>query len=151
MKENQIQNRLLQWEHIRTPGVFQIDDDLLIDPEDVRLAFYIWKGDPDRLVGFSARNHYKTSSGKYAVLVYFTYSTLFSQCLLFWNPIGKLVYSFNPKDEFSIVIGSALFVHRRFYELYSSQDPKMIKGIKKGTLEIEERFEVNHLVLSNWF
>ena len=66
--ENQVQNRLLQAQHIRTPGIFQVDDDMLIAPEDIQLAFHIWKGDMDRMVGFQGRRHYY--DGKSTFVIY---------------------------------------------------------------------------------
>ena len=56
MKENQIQNRLLQWPHVRTAAIFQVDDDILIEPENVVLGFHVWQGFSDRLIGYSARD-----------------------------------------------------------------------------------------------
>eukprot|EP01095_Lingulamoeba_sp_RSL-Kostka_P006559 TRINITY_DN2064_c0_g4_i1.p1 TRINITY_DN2064_c0_g4~~TRINITY_DN2064_c0_g4_i1.p1 ORF type:complete len:281 (+),score=76.67 TRINITY_DN2064_c0_g4_i1:303-1145(+) len=97
MSENQVSNRLMQAPHIRTNAIFQVDDDIIINPKDIRLAFNIWKGDQDRMVGFQARTH------------------LYSG--------GRYHYSFDVKDGFSIVVGAAHFIHKRFYEMFASDSP----------------------------
>ena len=99
--ENQVSNRMYQAPNVRTKAVFQVDDDFIVKRDSVRLGFRIWKGDPDRIVGYVVRNHLERN--------------------------GKWTYDFYIGDGFSIVIGASMFIDKRFYELYTSDHPVINK------------------------
>lgn len=92
--ENQVENRLLISRYVDTSAIFQVDDDILIHPEDIRLGFKVWRGAQDRLVGYQARIHK-------------------------WSYLSrKYFYSFDSYFQYSIVTGAAHFVNKRFLEVY---------------------------------
>lgn len=96
-----VHNRLKYPHKIFTDAVLQVDDDLIINQQDVLRAFSLWKSNPDRLVGFKGRSHFLSN--------------------------GELYYSYNYGKSYSMVIGSALFYHREFSEIYLSEHPLALR------------------------
>eukprot|EP01094_Clydonella_sp_ATCC50884_P012691 TRINITY_DN22996_c0_g1_i1.p1 TRINITY_DN22996_c0_g1~~TRINITY_DN22996_c0_g1_i1.p1 ORF type:complete len:278 (+),score=106.89 TRINITY_DN22996_c0_g1_i1:111-836(+) len=97
-ERNEVENRLLQAQHVRTPCVLQLDDDLFVPLADVRMAFRTWLGSPQQLVGFAPRIHYEVARGR-------------------WK------YDRHVDGSYSMVIGSAIFLHRSYHELYAGPSP----------------------------
>eukprot|EP00005_Dracoamoeba_jomungandri_P000446 CAMPEP_0174250482 /NCGR_PEP_ID=MMETSP0439-20130205/643_1 /TAXON_ID=0 /ORGANISM="Stereomyxa ramosa, Strain Chinc5" /LENGTH=202 /DNA_ID=CAMNT_0015330569 /DNA_START=315 /DNA_END=920 /DNA_ORIENTATION=+ len=94
-KDSQVQNRIRNTpEYIRTEAIFQVDDDIYFNTEDVRLAFRIWQGHKNSMVGFQPRNHYSKGDT--------------------W------VYSHHVTTEFTMMIGAAHFINSKMYRLYAS-------------------------------
>ncbi|CAL1374127.1 unnamed protein product [Linum trigynum] len=69
-KENSLNNRFKKDEMIKTRGVLELDDDIMMTCDDVERGFNVWRQHPDRIVGFYPRlisgNPLKYRAEKYA-------------------------------------------------------------------------------------
>lgn len=92
---NSLNNRFLPLEHVKTDAVLSLDDDTSLRPDEVMLAFRVWRENRARLVGFPARYHSLDLASR-------DYS-----------------YRSQMTCEYSMVLTGAAFYHRFYHYAYS--------------------------------
>ena len=101
-----------------TEGIFSVDDDMRVPCEDLHLAFDVWRGNRESIVGFMPRIHVVRrrggSEGVREELVYRCWWTVWVQ------------------GAYSIVLTKAAFLHHKYFALYSHHSPP-------GVLEFVDR------------
>ena len=85
--------RFLHANLVCTNAILYLDEDVTITTDEINFAFQVWKTFQDRIVGFSARTHY-------------------------WDERRKVwAYSSVLSSEYSMVLTSAAFIHRKYPKL----------------------------------
>ncbi|KAL4205303.1 hypothetical protein AMTRI_Chr01g113930 [Amborella trichopoda] len=89
---------------IRTRAVATCDDDVLVDPASVHLAFRVWQRNPEKLVGFFARSHSYDISSK------------------------SWIYTVDPA-KFSMVLTKFMILSIEYLFEYSCKIPARARGV----------------------
>ncbi|CAF0852273.1 unnamed protein product [Brachionus calyciflorus] len=93
MEKNSLNNRFLPFDLIQTDAILNLDDDVLLRPDEIILAFRVWRENRERIVGFPARYHTFDLKNK------------------------SILYQSYLSCEYSMVLTGAAFYHR-FYNYY---------------------------------
>eukprot|EP00794_Sanderia_malayensis_P011757 gene11757-12976_t len=95
-------SKFLDSKLIKTDAVFTLDEDVVVTKDDVDFAFRTWLAFPDRLVGYTTRDHY-------------------------WDPaINSWMYTSRISNTFSMISLSAAVYHRYYNSLYFKYMPKEV-------------------------
>ena len=100
-----------------TPGLFSVDDDMVVPCAALADAFAAWRAAPHALVGFYPRLHERRRCG-------FAYVS--AEPALLW------------RRRFSMVLTKAAFVHRYYFELYTKHMPAEIRDYTTQRRECED-------------
>lgn len=103
MSQNSLNNRFLPFDLIKTEAVLSLDDDVYLRPDEIVLAFRIWRENRERIVGFPARYH--------------TFNTTSNQ----------FMYKSYLSCEYSLVLTGAAFYHKFYNYYYSLINDKEIR------------------------
>eukprot|EP00948_MAST-09A_sp_MAST-9A-sp1_P002164 g2164.t1 len=134
-----LNNRFLPNSDIRTPCVYNVDDDFLVDIDHLEFGFSVWRQHQSQLVGFLARTHTLNPTDPV-------------KCEKSSNTDGKRwFYSGDCHDKdgsrkfwtpkygsFSIILDSACFFHRDFLLHYTFGLPKWVYQLVDDTRNCED-------------
>ena len=102
MSRSNTTSRFLHSAQVATEAVLSLDDNIVLTTDEIDFAFEVWKSFPESIVGFQARSHY-------------------------WNDVKKLwVYTSASSNEYSMVLTSAAFLHRKYGKLYTESLPRSL-------------------------
>ena len=118
--KDSLNSRFLPITELTSNGVFMVDDDVRADCFSLSQAFFAWRSHPDSMVGYYPRLAIPPSS----------YSSKSAQDDSSASP--ELVYQSWPivfwRQKVNFILTKACFLHKRFMELYSSdQHPQEIR------------------------
>eukprot|EP00003_Mantamonas_plastica_P022404 TRINITY_DN379_c0_g2_i1.p1 TRINITY_DN379_c0_g2~~TRINITY_DN379_c0_g2_i1.p1 ORF type:complete len:357 (-),score=73.81 TRINITY_DN379_c0_g2_i1:32-1102(-) len=135
---NTLNNRFRPNSLIQTDCVFNVDDDIEIPIDDLEFAFSIWQQHRDQLIGYYPRGHsqYPTypdpcaskPDGKWH----------YSQNCYTEGTSGDAVYLGKKPAEFSIVLDSAIFMHRLYNDMYTNELPQRARDLVDETRNCED-------------
>lgn len=121
---NSLNNRFLPYDAIETEAIFSMDDDSPLRPDEIVLAFRVWRESRDRIVGFPGRYHA-------------------------WDGLqNSWMYNSNHSCELSMVLTGGAFFHRYYAHVYSQLMPESIRSIVDRFMNCEDiamNFLVAHL------
>ena len=101
---NSLNNRFLPYSLITTDAILSLDDDVQLRPDEIMLAFRVWRENRDRIVGFPARYHT-------------------------WNfSVNNYEYKSDHTCEYSMILTGAAFFHRFYTYAYSYLMDERIRG-----------------------
>ena len=90
-----VSSRFIHISKASTSAVLSLDEDVSLSVEEIQFAYEVWKQFENRIVGFPSRNHY-------------------------WDDQNRLwVYSSAMTNEFSMILTSAAFIHRKHARLFT--------------------------------
>lgn len=92
---NSLNNRFLPYDTIKTDAVLSLDDDTSLRPDEVMLAFRVWRENRARIVGFPSRYHTLDMNTR------------------------NYDYRSQLSCEYSMVLTGAAFYHRFYHYAYS--------------------------------
>lgn len=92
---NSLNNRFLPYDKIKTDAVLSIDDDVVLRPDEVMLAFRVWRENRARVVGFPSRFHTLDMTTR------------------------EYIYRSPLSCEYSMVLTGAAFYHRFYHYVYT--------------------------------
>jgi len=123
-KNSNISTRFLQSSLVSTNAVLSLDDDVTLTTDEINFAFEVWASFQERIVGFPARNHY-------------------------WDD-GRKIWAYTSKwsNEYSIVLTSAAFFHKKYAKLYLENLPRSLASTiesYKGCEHLLMNFLVSHV------
>jgi len=123
-KKSNFSTRFHQSSLVSTSAILSLDDDVTLTTDEINFAFEVWKSFEERIVGFPARNHY-------------------------WND-RKHSWSYSSKlsNEYSIVLTSAAFLHRKYAKLYLENLPRSLASTiqsYRGCEHLLMNFLVSHV------
>lgn len=108
--KNDLNYRFVVPKNLETEAVMSLDDDLIMNPDDIRKAFLAWKlkwnGSVAPIIGFYPRD----------------YS---------YNSRGGLVYSFFTENHYSMILTGACFLSKKFLVLYNDGNLKEAVAIRR--------------------
>jgi len=100
-EKNSINNRFVPLNGLRTQGVFNVDDDILVSCDSLQFGFETWRTSRDTLVGYNPRIHSKNAGEcKYGYKQWWH---------VWWG--GK----------YSIVLTKAAFCHHKYFYQYTHE------------------------------
>ena len=125
---NSINNRFVPLPNNQTEGVFNVDDDMLVDCQSLNFAFETWRQAPDTLVGFNPRLHSLVPGGgcKYSYKHFW---------MVWWH------------GAYSIILTKAAFTHHKWFQEYTDHLPKQIWQMvheNKNCEDIAMQFLIAH-------
>jgi alpha-1,4-N-acetylglucosaminyltransferase EXTL3 len=112
-KGNSLNNRFLPYKEIETEAVLQLDDDVLMAPEEIEFGFRVWCENRERMVGFFGRSHIYNFKDKR------------------WN-YGK------TNCMFSMSLTGCTFIHKTYMYLYSYLMPKEVRNRVDQIMDCED-------------
>ena len=102
-KNNSINNRFRPLENVETEGVFNVDDDILVDCASLYFGFQTWRTARDTLVGFNPRIHSK-SPGE-------------GECEYKYKQWWHVWWG----GTYSMVLTKAAFSHHKYFQKYTEE------------------------------
>lgn len=124
VSRNSLNNRFIPYDKIETDAILTLDDDTPLRPDEIVLAFRVWRESRDRIVGFPGRYH-AWDSGQ-----------------------NSWTYNSNHSCELSMVLTGGAFFHRYYNYIYTYQMPQAIRTIVDRFMNCEDiamNFLVAHL------
>ena len=106
-EKNSINNRFVPLKGLRTDGVFNVDDDILVDCSSLYFAFQTWRTSRDTLVGFNPRIHSKNVG---------------DECKYGYKQWWHVWWG----GTYSIVLTKAAFCHHKFFAQYTDELSKEV-------------------------
>jgi alpha-1,4-N-acetylglucosaminyltransferase EXTL3 len=122
-KGNSLNNKFLPYKEIETEAVLQLDDDVIIAPEEIEFGFRVWCENRERMVGFFGPSHiynFKDKRWDYAA----------TNC------------------KFSMSLTGCTFIHKTYMYLYSYLMPKEVREMVDRIMDCEDiamNFLASHL------
>lgn len=117
-----LNDRFLPRPFLNTRAVLICDDDITLDPDDLKFAFQIWKENEDRIVGFSPRSHEYHLHSK------------------------SWIYTVHP-DRYSIMLTKLMILATEFLYRYTCDMPRGVKEYVDENMNCED-IAMNFLVAS---
>ena len=104
---NSINNRFRPLDDVKTEGIFNVDDDILVDCSSLYFGFQTWRTARDTLVGFNPRIHSKSQEGECK----YNYKQWWH---VWWG------------GSYSIVLTKAAFSHHKYFREYTENLPRSV-------------------------
>jgi len=105
-EKNSINNRFLPLENVRTEGIFNVDDDILVDCSSLYFGFQTWRTARDTLVGYNPRIHSKSRG----------------ECKYNYKQWWHVWWG----GSYSIVLTKAAFSHHKYFREYTENLPRSV-------------------------